>query len=473
MHPPPSRSWVQRLIIVSGALLAAVAVIAALVVGVVWWRLGSFDRVALDLAPNTSDRPLNFLVVGSDSRESISESDPDAGAFLGEEVTGQRTDTIIVMRVDPGANQISLLSIPRDLWVPLNGNGPYDRINSAFAEGGPQELINTVRAVLNIDINHYVEVNFSGFKSLVDVVGGVPMYFDTPMYDDNSGLNITAAGCHTLDGQEALAFARSRHLNYLDPDTGEYYEDLTADLGRITRQQLFLRRAMDQVTSLGLTDVGKLNRLVGVATENVTFDDELGTKELLDLARRFASTGSEAMTSYALPTELYETPGGASVVTLKTAEAAAALDVFRGLGTTSTTIPSAVLGPAQVAVSVLNGTGVGGQANEVSDALKAAGFNVVQVGNAPVTGETRTNLRFAAASRAQAELLASYLQSGLNMIEDPTVGEGVVLTTGADYVGITVPEGAANPADPAAGATTITVVGIAPPATAPPGTVCE
>ena len=331
-----------------GAVLAVLSLLGALVVGVVWWRFGSFDRIDLDLAPNTTaDKPLNFLVVGSDSRENISEDDPDAGAFLGEEVGGKRTDTIIVLRVDPAAKSISLLSIPRDLWVPLNGTGPNDRINTAFAEGGAQELINTVQSVLRIDINHYVEVDFKGFKSLVDTVGGVPLYFDRAMYDENSGLNITEPGCVTLDGQQALAFARSRHLVYFNEESGEYEEDLTADLGRITRQQLFLRRVMDKVASLGLTDVTKLNRLVNVATDNVTFDDNLSTGDLVDLARQFSSLGSEAMQSYALPTDLTETPEGASVVVLREADAQATLDVFRGVApaAASTTAPAALRVP--------------------------------------------------------------------------------------------------------------------------------
>lgn len=474
---PPAqhgRSWAQRFVIAFGAVLAVLSLLGALVVGVVWWRFGSFDRIDLDLAPNTTaDKPLNFLVVGSDSRENISEDDPDAGAFLGEEVGGKRTDTIIVLRVDPAAKSISLLSIPRDLWVPLNGTGPNDRINTAFAEGGAQELINTVQSVLRIDINHYVEVDFKGFKSLVDTVGGVPLYFDRAMYDENSGLNITEPGCVTLDGQQALAFARSRHLVYFNEESGEYEEDLTADLGRITRQQLFLRRVMDKVASLGLTDVTKLNRLVNVATDNVTFDDNLSTGDLVDLARQFSSLGSEAMQSYALPTDLTETPEGASVVVLREADAQATLDVFRGVApaAASTTAPAA-LSPSQVAVSVLNGTGVPGQAGDAASGLEAIGFAVAQVGNTPQAGETRTTVRYAPASAAAAQLVASYLQPGVNLVEDGTVGSGVVLVTGADWVGITVPEvvdtGAA--ADPEA--TTTTVVGVTPPGVPPPGVIC-
>jgi len=465
---PPRRSWGQRLVITSGAIVAVVAVIAALAVGVAWWRLGSFERIELDLAaPKGSDKALNFLVVGSDSRAGIDAGDPDAGAFLDEEVDGQRTDTIIVMRVEPKTNTIKLLSIPRDLWVPINGTGEKDRINAAFAAGGAQTLIDTVRTVLDIDINHYVEVDFAGFKALVDIVGGVPMYFDRPMYDEYSGLDIPEAGCTVLRGQQALAFARARHLYYLDPDTGRYVQDLTADLGRITRQQVFARQALAKVTSLGLTDVGKLNRLIGVATDNVLFDDGLRNDDLLSLGRRFAAVGIDALTTYSLPTELSETAEGASVVLLRRTEAQPVLDVFRGL--VPAQAPAApTLAPSQIAVSVLNGTGIPGQAATAADGLRSIGFDVAQVGNAGAVGETRTTVRYAADAEAEARVLAGFLQPGVPLVRDATLGRGVVLTTGADFVGITVPDtpagdGEADPDEP---------VGVAPPGTPPPGVRC-
>jgi len=470
-RPSPGRSWSQRLVITSGVLLAVVALVGALVVGVAWWRLGSFERINLDLTPKSDDKALNFLLVGSDSRDNIAKEGPDAEAFLDDTVGGQRADTVIVMRIDPKNNEIKLLSIPRDLWVPLNGTGEPDRINAAFAEGGAQELINTVRAALDIDINHYVEVDFVGFRGLVDVIGGVPMYFDRPMSDEYSGLAIAQAGCVVLDGQQALAFARARHLVYVDPVTGEEEQDLTADLGRITRQQLFLKQALSKVTSLGLTDMAKLNRLVKVATDNVSFDNSLSNNELVSFARRFASVGVDALQTFSLPTELYETPDGASVLLLHKAEAQPVLDVFRGLAPAASATTAPGVAPGQVTVSVLNGTGVVGQAAEAADGLRAIGFSIGQVGNAAAAGATRTSLRFAAASRQQAQFVAGYLQSGVNLIEDPTVGQGVVLTTGADFMGVTVPETTESTVAGTAGPAT-TVVGVAPPGVPPPGVRC-
>src|SRR5690606_5605265 len=119
---------------------------------------------------------------------------------------------------------------------------------------------------LDIPINHYVEVDFNGFKGLVEAIGGIDMYFDRPVYDDHSGLNIHKKGCYTLDGVQALAFARSRDLVY--SNGVEWISDPTGDLGRITRQQVFLRRALAKVATFGLDDIGSLRVLTGVAVNN-------------------------------------------------------------------------------------------------------------------------------------------------------------------------------------------------------------
>ncbi len=441
------------------------AVLGAVLVGVAWFRFNQFDRVDLSLVRREPDRPINFLMVGSDSRDGISGDDADADAFLAGdvEIGGKRTDTIMVVRVDPRSSHVDILSIPRDLWVPIGDGGESQRINAAYA-GGPQQLIDTVRSVLQVDVNHYVEIDFRGFQQLVDTIGGVPMYFDTPMRDENSGLAIGAAGCVKLDGTQALAFARSRSLEYYDASTDSWYTDPTADLGRITRQQLFLRRAMDKVATLGLTDVGRLNRLVSVGTDNVKFDDGMKTTELVSLIRKFASANGDAISSYSLPTEPFETDDGSQVLLLRQTEAQPMLDVFRGVAVapTSTTL----LTPAQVAISVLNGTGVSGQAGDAATTLGEAGFVVAKVGDAPAVGEPTTTLRYGSGRRAEAELVATFLQPGVVLTEDAAAGKGVVLTTGADFRGVTLPT---EPTVAVDAPTTTAAIGVAPPAQAPPG----
>ena len=115
---------------------------------------------------------------------------------------------------------------PRDLWIPMADTGQNDRINAAYGRGR-QVLVDTIRKDFGIEINNYIEVDFGGFKGLVDAIGGVPMYFSTPMRDTHTGLDIPEAGCVNLDPQQALDFARSRYLEYQD-SRGRWQTDPSA-----------------------------------------------------------------------------------------------------------------------------------------------------------------------------------------------------------------------------------------------------
>src|SRR5215211_6729166 len=208
------RSTGQKLVVAAGVVLVACLLLGG---GLAWFAsstFNAFDRVDVDLQEVTKGEPENFLLVGSDSRDSITGEEADAGAFLdGDSPAGRRSDTVMVARIDPRSQRIGLLSIPRDLWVTVGGS--EDRINTAYSEG-PQTLVDTVTGALGIPIPHYVEVDFSGFKGLVDVLGGVPLYFDQPMRDEWTGLSVAEPGCVKLSGNQALAFARSRHLEVWD-----------------------------------------------------------------------------------------------------------------------------------------------------------------------------------------------------------------------------------------------------------------
>jgi LCP family protein required for cell wall assembly len=148
----------------------------------------------------------------------------------------------MVLRRDLHGGPASLLSLPRDLWVDIPGRDNKSRINAAYQDG-PAVLVQTVQ-LLGIPIQHYVEIDFQGFKSLVDAIGGVQVCAYTPIRDTHTGLNVTEPGCHVLDGVQGLAYARSRHFETLDLATGEWTEDPSSDLGRIKRQQLFVNTAL-------------------------------------------------------------------------------------------------------------------------------------------------------------------------------------------------------------------------------------
>lgn len=185
----------------------------------------------------------NFLLVGSDSRAGADPTDPDFGAIGGTtDVSGNRSDTIMVLRRDLHGGRASLLSLPRDLWVDIPGRKNKSRINAAYQDG-PAVLIQTVQG-LGIPVHHYVEIDFQGFKSLVDAIGGVRVCSYTPIRDTHTGLYVAQPGCHVLDGVQGLAYARSRHFETYDVNNDTWTEDPSSDLGRIKRQQTFINTAL-------------------------------------------------------------------------------------------------------------------------------------------------------------------------------------------------------------------------------------
>ena len=212
----------------------------------------------------------NFLITGSDANACVDPGSPWANAAdQARENIGNRSDTIMVMRVDPATRQAAVLSFPRDLWVKIPGKSK-NRINSAYVKDDYSVLAATLYENFGITVDHYLQVDFCAFKRIVDAVGGVAVPFETPIQDKNVGLNITAAGCHTFSGDEALAYVRSRHLKWVD-ENGKAHEDRASDLGRISRQQDFLRRVLQAALAKGLFDPAIAQALIqSLQTEIVT-----------------------------------------------------------------------------------------------------------------------------------------------------------------------------------------------------------
>jgi LCP family protein required for cell wall assembly len=432
-----------------------------------------------------SNEPRNYLIIGSDSRANVDPSDPDAAAFLGPgEPAGKRSDTILLVRIDPVAGTVKMLSFPRDLWVPISDTGQNDRINAAYGRGR-QVLVDTIKKDFGVDVNNYIEVDFRGFKGLVDAIGGVPMYFDTAMRDANTGLDVEQPGCVTLNGDQALAFARSRHLQFKD-GRGRWQDDPTGDLGRITRQQIFVRTALHKALSLGLlTSPRTFLDLLNVATNSVTIDQTIDRGDLNELRVRFQELDPNQIQTYSLPVTDHTTAAGAAVLLLQQAAAQPILDVFRGKD------PGSISEPG-VSVNVLNGSGVANQARDVGQALTAVGFAVGPAGNAGTS--PTTTIKYAPGSEQAADLLARHLTAASNEVADPTLSANhLTLVTGSDFTTVmqtpralasttttttpsSVPSDGTATTTPASGATsssttTTTVVGITP-GQAPPGVSC-
>ncbi len=280
------------------------------------WR--SVDRVDLSDVLDPSPTATNYLIVGTDSREGVDADNSNAGVIFGEGVAGERTDTVAVLRRD--SDGIHLLAIPRDLYVDI-GDG-RSRINTAFARGGPRQLVTTVQRELGIGIDHYLEVDFAGFLSLVDALGGVTLDFAHPAYDPKSGLLIEEAGPVVLDSDAALAYVRSR--NYTEIIDGQARTDPTADLGRVQRQQHFLAAVF---AALGATrnPLTLLDALDGVS-RNVRVDDSMSFRDMMGLGWALRGADPDGVT---VPTVPFTTPGGAQVLLLDEVKAGAVLAEFR------------------------------------------------------------------------------------------------------------------------------------------------
>ena len=194
----------------------------------------------------------NFLITGADNNSCVDPNSPFAAAFGDRSSLGERSDTIMVMRVDPATNQAAVLSFPRDLWVKIFGHDGQNRINSAYAKNDPTLLVNTIYQNFGIGIDHFIQVDFCAFKTLVDAVGGVPVPFTLAARDTHTGLYVPQPGCFTFNGDHALAYVRSRHYQTYDEATGKWTEDPLADLGRISRQQDFLRRIVAKALAAGV-----------------------------------------------------------------------------------------------------------------------------------------------------------------------------------------------------------------------------
>lgn len=427
---PPRRSRRQRILLTLGACASVVLLVGVGVVGYTYWRLDQIPRYDVDTSQAVGDEPLNYLVVGSDSRAVVDEDDPDAEGFLDgtENGAGQRADVIMVMRVYPEGDRLEILSIQRDLWVPISGTDGTDRINSAYGgETGAQQLIDTIEANLDIPIHHYAEMDFRGFQELVDQVGGVPMYFDTPFRDENSGLWVGEAGCTTLDPEQALALVRARHLEYLD-EKGRWVGDPTGDHGRIARQQIFMRYALAQARGrASLTNPKEYNDLIGVAIDHVHLDQDVEVTKLAAVAQRFAEFEGDTIETFSLPVEDFTTNGGAAVVRMKVVEAQRVLNVFRGED------PDAI-SPAMADLTILNGSEVKGQAALAQEAFEAIEFSVTRVGDVPGDPLAETEVRYAPGNEVLASLVERHLTAGGVLIEDETLsGFEVVIQTGTDF----------------------------------------
>lgn len=454
-QPRPRRTWVQRICIfflvvaffgssLSAALLAyakdTVSSIPRTAFGNILTQeiteaVQSEDPEGVETSnpiENLERETINFFLIGTDSIASL----PEGHRLRQTRSAAQLlTDTLIVLRLDTGESSdggagpadVSVVSIPRDLWVPISGyGGEHQKINSLLAFTGPQTLVQTVRDYFAIPIHHVIQVDFNGFLELFEIIGGLDLYIEFPIKDKKAQLSIEETGCVSLTPEQGLGIVRSRTMQAFIQ--GEWREvDSLSDLDRMDRQQDFLILALQQAFDSGFRDPGKIRNVIEDVFRGgyLTLDDRMTPEDMIDLANRFSSFDANALNRYTLPT-FFDWDGPYSILRLYEAEAQIILDVFRGNQTEKS-----------FGITLLNGTGITGEAKRISNDLVAAGFRVAETGNAPSFDFERTTIYFDASQKDSALLLRSHLLSGAVLIQrGAQTGKGLEMVFGRDYSGV-------------------------------------
>jgi LCP family protein required for cell wall assembly len=300
-------------------LVAAAAAVVLLVggtTGLFLERQRAYDRNirripgAFPAEPNrparAPGRAQNWLLVGSDRRADQATTGRDATQPLWR-YGAQRADTIMLVHLPADRDRAYLVSFPRDAWVPIQGHGNA-KLNAAFSLGGPPLLIATVERLTGVRVDHFAILDFEGFRSMTDALGGVEVRVTRTVWAPAQRV-VWPAGTHHLDGARALDFVRQRH-------------NLPGgDLGRIKRQQAFLKALARQAVDRGtLTNPLKLNAFLEAATKAVSADESLTTSTLRSLALQFRSVRPGDLVFVTAPVVGMGTEGRQSVVYLDRAK---------------------------------------------------------------------------------------------------------------------------------------------------------
>lgn len=254
-----------------GGILLAICLAAA---AAAYWYIsgGNFDKAKRTMGSIVGEDKVNIMVMGVDER--------------GDDVG--RSDTLFVLSLDKKTKQVSMLSVPRDTRVNIPGHG-YDKINHAYAFGGHKLTQKSVEGLLGMPMDYYVVINMAGFKKIVDAIGGVDidvekrMYYDDP-YDDDGGLHINLRpGLQHMNGDTAIQYVR--------------YRDEEGDIGRVGRQQKFMRAVLTQVASPTI-----ITKLPGIISGlNSAIKTDMSTSEMLNLAKMVNDASKQGMKADMVP----------------------------------------------------------------------------------------------------------------------------------------------------------------------------
>jgi len=444
--PPGKKPWSTRRKILTwtAGSLAVIVVIGVLGAYFVYRHLnGNLHQV--DISGVLGSQPVdlhpqaqNILVLGSDTRHGQARRYGRASVL-----NTDHSDTLIIVHIAANRQWANIMSIPRDSWVSIPacrmGNGQMAspttfKINEAFTlgtlDGNKTDLgvactVKTIEKDTGIRIDHFVVVNFGGFRDMVRALGGVPECNTTPINDPKSGLHLTA-GHHWLNGWQALGYVRAR-----------YTLGNGSDLERISRQQAFMSALVDRVKSKLLNPVA-IYRFLDAATKSITIDSGLGgIKGLYDLATSLKNLPPSQVTFFTLPTypRSYVDPADTANLMWTQPQDSKIFQAFRNDVPVSKDLlkrqPAPRIPPRTVALDVLNGSGAGGLEYTVAAVLQQDGFKVKRTGNASSQNVTQTLIKYHTGQLDKARLLASKVH-GSALEEVPGTGQ-ITLVLGSNY----------------------------------------
>jgi LCP family protein required for cell wall assembly len=390
------------------ANLVALAVVWAIQTGNSLFSDAATDEDVVQFLDPSTGGELMFLVVGSDSRARLD----DLNNF--GQAGGARGDVVMLVRVD-SSGSAQMLSIPRDLRVEIPGHGA-NKINAAYAFGGPSLMVETIKTNLNVSVNHYVEIDFVGFQAIIDEVGGIEVSFPYPARDAKSGLDVPA-GDQILNGEQALAFARSRR--YEEQQNGSWVSVEANDIGRTQRQQTVMKALVSRLKSP--SSIAEAGDVASAMSRNMTIDASLADASPASLLWDFRGVITGSIEGATLPT-YSENIGGSSFQIAQQPEADAMLANFRS---------GKAFDDQPLQVRVLNGNGSAGAAGEMSDRLESLGFQVADIGNADSNSFQQTTVVVPEGSDDGETITAAL---GYGVVEFGVVDNGydAVVIVGAD-----------------------------------------
>jgi LCP family protein required for cell wall assembly len=463
--PPPRRRPSRRVARTLSKVAVALSALIFLLAGVGYGAYRYYDAkltvVAIHppspgrAAPDepAPDAAQNFLLVGSDTRDFAGGAQFQARPGSADYVTGQRSDTVLLVHLPPGQARATIVSFPRDSYVEIpayvDAKGvrrePHmAKLNEAYADGGAPLLVQLIENLSGLRIDHYVQVDFAGFQKMVDAVGGITLCVGTTRHDTDSGDFLTAGVHPNVRGAAALAFARDR-------------KGLTnGDIDRIKDQQYFLSQMLKKTLSAGtLGNPLALHRFLTALASNVTVDAGFGFSQIETLATRLRHLDPAHVLFTTIPfttEDARRTFEGyrQSVVLL---DPTADEQLFAALradtappspGASPAPSPTPLPAAAQVTVSVENAAGVSGLAHRVAARLREVGFSIGDIGTVAPSGQTE--IRYSPDQADSARTVAAAVPDAV-LVPDTTGASGVLR--------LVVASGTLTVQDPSGGASTV------------------